>query len=611
MKWPIFRTWIAAREFFKTIGINPFYFVLPTFLSLSAALADGVSIGLLVPTVQGIINKDFLFIYKQAILAKVAPLLPAVFLESNAITFAFLILLIFFFSIIRNILYYFSTVTVLYQVREFANKTRKHIYARFLSFGKMFFDRASYGRLYQILLGYTGSVAGEMQTLSNAIFQMFSLAVYVAIGFAISWKLMMFCLIVFPILHYSVRALIRKIRKSSEGFTRAYNEMGNKISNALSCIMLVKAYSHEEKEKQWFNFTSDRVRDFQRSVDRKTQIFHPFQEIVSVCMILCLVGFMAFLLLVEKTGELGGFFVFFVVLRRAAGYFGVFNTIQSSLASAYGPLREIREIFDDREKFFVPEGSRSFPGLKEKIEFRDLNFSYVQERKVLSHLNFSIQKGETTALVGSTGSGKTTLIHLLMRFYDVPPGTLLIDGVDIREFSSQSLREKMALVSQETYILNASFKTNLTYGLNHEVGKKELEDILERSRLLPLVKLIGLDAPLGERGIKLSGGERQRLSIARAMFKNPEILILDEATSALDTTTEALIRGALDDLLVGRTAIVIAHRLATIRNARKILVLEKGMIVEQGSFEELLSKKEGYFYFYWQSQQLIKDEKTD
>lgn len=601
------KRWEGVRDFSKKMGINPFYFLIPTFLAFLAALADGLSVGLLIPTVQGVINKSFLFVREKPFLSGFIEMLPGAYSQSNGVIFILLIFLIFISAVAKNILSYFSSLATTYQVLEFSNKSRKLIYDRFLGFGKMYFDSASFGHLHQILVGYTQQIAQQISYLNSSVFQFFSLLIYAGIGFFISWELMLFSMILFPILHFSLQTLILKIKKSSEGFAKAYNEMGSKISNALSCILLVKAYSNEEKEKQWFEATSDRVRDFQYSIDKKRLIIAPFQEIVSFCMILCLVGFMAYLLIREKTGEIAGFFVFFIVLRRATGYFGVFNTLQSTFASILGPLREIRDIFDDQNKFFVPEGKRIFSQLQTQIEFKNLNFAYAPPRLVLNGLNLSIRKGETVAIVGSSGSGKTTLAHLLMRFYDLLPGTLLIDGIDIREFTSQSLRDKMALVSQDTFILNASFKANLLYGLNREVSEKEIEDVLERARLLPLVELIGLDAPLGERGVKLSGGEKQRLSIARTMLKNPDILILDEATSALDSATEGLIKAALDEIVVGRTAIVIAHRLATIRDADRIVVLEKGRAVEEGSFVDLLSNREGYFYYYWQSQKL-KDE---
>jgi len=599
-----YRGWVVFRSFLRKAGINPLTFLLPSLLSFLTALADGISIGLLIPTIQGLMGRSFAFVYHQPVLKQLASILPGDPSKNNGKIFTMLIILIFVFALAKNLLSYLASVLTLFQVREFGNKSRKLIYGRYLGFGKMFFDRAGSGHLHQILVGYTQQISQELALLQSSLVSFFSLVMYSVIAFAISWKLTLFSAIVFPILHYSTMVLIRRIERSSESFAKTYSEMGMKISNALSCITLVKAYSNEAKERQWFNFTSDKVRDFQFAIDKKQAIFEPFREIVGLCIILLLVGFMAFLLIHEKAGNLASFMVFFIVLRRASSGFGVFASVRSTLAGIWGPVQEIRSIMSDQNKFYVPEGTKVFTGLQNRIEFKGLNFGYLPGRQILTRLDLTIKKNETLALVGSTGSGKTTLVNLLMRFYDVSPGTLFIDGTDIREFTSASLREKMALVSQDTLLFNAPLKVNITYGLNREVTDEELHYVLERSRLSPLIKLIGLDAQIGDRGVKLSGGERQRLSIARALLKKPEILILDEATSALDSVTEGLVHAALSEIVTGKTVIVIAHRLATVRNSDRIVVLDKGKIVEEGSFHDLLAKKEGRFYYYWQNQML-------
>ena len=598
------RTWTIFREFSEKIDFNPWVFLAPALLGLLAALAEGVSVGLLIPAIQGVLEKSFVALQQKPFLKQLLGLLPGNISQSNAAIFSVLVLLIFFFAMVKNMLGYISSTMTIYQAREFANRTRKKIYVRFLSFGKLFFDRASAGHLHQILVGYTQQVSQELNVLENCLTAMFSLIVYIAIAFSISWKLTLFSALIFPILHYSVQALLRKIKASSEHFAQAYSEMGKRISNALSCIMLVKAYSNEEREKEWFFFTSDRVRNFQFSIDKKQLFFVPFQEIVGLCMVLLLVAAMAFLLIREKSGEVAGFLVFFVVLRRASSGFGVFNRARSTLAGLRGPLQEIRQVFDDEGKSFVIGGERVFTGLKDRIEFKGLSFGYVDDRSVLKGVDLFIRKNETVAIIGASGSGKTTLINLLMRFYDVPPATLFIDGTDIREFTLSSSRSKMALVSQDTYILNAPFRFNLVYGLDRKVSDLELESVLERAQLLPLVKQIGIQAELGDRGVKLSGGERQRISIARAMLKNPEILILDEATSALDTTTEGLVRTALEGGVAGKTVIVIAHRLSTIRSAGQIVMLDHGRVIEKGTLDELL-KREGEFKRVWAQQQFF------
>jgi ATP-binding cassette, subfamily B, bacterial MsbA len=605
--WPRWLTRQGWKSFFdvaRKLGVNPAVFIMPTVLALFSALADGVSVGLLVPVVKGVFEKNFQFIYQKPALRNLVEMLPGDLSRNYTVIFAILVSLIFFFALTKNILVYYQSILTAYQVRELANKTRKLIHERYLSFGKMYFDRVSFGHLHQVLIGHTQQIAQELSNLQHAAVQFFSLTTYLTIGFFISWPLMVFSMIVFPVLHYSMKTLIRKIKVSSVRFSEAYSAMGDKISNALSCIMLVKAYSHESREKQWFDYVSDRVRNVQYSIDKKQRLIGPFQEIVGLCITLLLVGFMAFLLHREGAGKLAGFMVFFLVVRRMSQNFGVFSLIQSTLAGILGPVQELRSILNDEEKFFIPEGARFLDRFRDKIEFKQLSFSYVESRPILEEVSFSVNKGETVAIVGSSGSGKTTLANLLMRFYDSAPGSILIDGVDIREFTIQSLRAKMALVSQETYLLNASFKINLLYGLTREVSAAELDSVLEKARLKQLTKLIGIEAPIGERGVKLSGGERQRVSIARAILKDPELLLLDEATSALDTATEGLIQAALSEAAKDKTVIVIAHRLSTIQHADRIIVLERGQVVEEGTFNELLANSDGHFYSYWQSQKL-------
>jgi ABC-type multidrug transport system fused ATPase/permease subunit len=432
----------------------------------------------------------------------------------------------------------------------------------------------------------------------------FSLFVYISICIYISVKLTLFSAIIVPVFYFSLRVLIQKIRSLSDVYATDYSDMGTKISNALSCMMLVKAYAYEETEKQRFSMTSDRVRDSQFNIDKKQLLVSPFQELVGLCMLMFLVGFVAFLFVKEGTGDVARFMVFFVVLRKGIPCFGVFSRMQAQLAGLRGPIKAIEDMFSDEEKFLIPEGDKAFPGLEKNIEVKDFNFSYLKGRQIFSGLNLTVKKNEVVAIVGPSGSGKTTLINLLMRFYDVPSGKIFLDGTDIKEFTIKSIRDKIALVSQETLLLNASFRSNLIYGLERDVPETELRDVLERARLSDLFRHIGLDGLIGERGVKLSGGEKQRLSIARAMLKNPEILILDEATSALDTATEILVRDALEEIVVGRTALVIAHRLATIRHADRIVVLDKGGIVEEGTFEVLVANQEGRFYSYWQAQKL-------
>jgi subfamily B ATP-binding cassette protein MsbA len=494
-------------------------------------------------------------------------------------------------------------VGIAFQVKRFSNRLRKLVYERYLSFGKLFFDQHNVGYLYQVLTGYTAQIAQQLDILNSVLFSVFSLTVYFVIMLFISWPLTIFVVVVSPVLYFSVEWLFKKIRKTSESYTESYNRLAKNIMDALICIPLVKAYTNERKEKEWFDRSSDLVEGFEVSIDKKQMLIGPIQEIVVLSLVLVLVGFMAFLVIREKMGEIAGYLMFLIILRRAAGRLGSFNTIQASLASVKGPILEVMKVFEDKDKHFVPDGPRGFKGLKEKIEFNHLNFTYLKGVQALKDITFSIGKGKTTAIVGPSGAGKTTLIHLMMRFYDSPPSSIKIDGVDIRDFSVESLRKEMAMVSQDTLLFNASFRENVSYGLNGRVSDREIDEVIEKAKLKELISKLpqGLETEIGDRGVKLSGGEKQRLALARAILKGAEILILDEATSALDTHTEKLIQAAIDEAIKGKTAIVIAHRLSTIKHADRIVVIEGGKLVEEGSLNELLDRK-GKFYQYWEAQ---------
>jgi ABC-type multidrug transport system fused ATPase/permease subunit len=266
-------------------------------------------------------------------------------------------------------------------------------------------------------------------------------------------------------------------------------------------------------------------------------------------------------------------------------------------------LEELKKVLNDKDKFFVHSGSREFKGLKEKIEFKNLNFSYDKKIPILKNINCIIEKGKMTAVIGYTGAGKTTIINLLLRFYEINPKSIFIDSTDIREFDIKSLREHIAVVTQEILLFNDTIKNNIIYGLKRKVNEKEMNKILKEARLHDFIISLpeGINAIIGDRGVKLSGGEKQRLAIARTLLKGSEILILDEATSSLDSKTEKLIQEAIDSAVKDRTSIVIAHRLSTIKNADKIIVIENGTVVEQGALKELIAKK-GKFYEYWKEQ---------
>ena len=421
----------------------------------------------------------------------------------------------------------------------------------------------------------------------------------------ISVKLTVIVLCIFPILHNALTSIIKKLRDSSKSYAESYNILGRRISNALNCIPLIKAYSTEGKEIKDFNKTSDAVRNLQYSVDKHIAMINPVQEIIMLCLIFVLIGIISYIASVENSDGIAKYFAFIAMLKRASGLFGSLNTVRASLASLSGPLQEVMSVFDNELKYMIPDGTKNYLGLHEHIELRNLNFTYPGGNQVLNGVSFKIEKGTMTAIVGQSGSGKSTIINLLMRFYDCEPGNIFIDGIDIRDYKINSLLKNIALVSQEAFLLHATFKENLLYGLEREVSNEELIEAVKSARLHDLLGKLphGLDSDLGDKGMRLSGGEKQRISIARAILKKPDILILDEPTSALDSNTEKQIQVVIDEMFGNKTIIVIAHRLATVQHAEKIIVLEKGKVVEMGAPRQLLAQR-GKFHSYWEAQHL-------
>ena len=343
------------------------------------------------------------------------------------------------------------------------------------------------------------------------------------------------------------------------------------------------------------------------SMDKKQNLVHPIQEIIVLIAMLGLICGMALMVMKKGSGEMAGLLVYFYLIRRSSATFNATNNIRAQLARVEGPIREIVDIMNDEDKWFIVDGPVEFSGLKKSIELRNIRFSYVKGLEVLKGVSASIECGKMTAIVGPTGTGKTTLINLLLRFYDCPPNSILLDELDIRDFNLRTLRAHMALVSQETLLFNDTIKNNITYGLDGKISDEEVMDVIRKARLYDFVARLsaGIHTNIGDRGMKLSGGERQRGSIARALLKGAEILLLDEATSSLDSTTERLIQEAIDEAVKDRTAIVVAHRLSTIKHADKIIVMEDGMIVEEGTLNALLEKR-GKFYEYWETQNAVE-----
>lgn len=585
----------------QKIHIRWIHFAVPVVLGIFAAAFEGISLGLLIPILNGFLQKSFSFALDAPIIGPILAKLPPSILENDRLLFVVFMGMFVVAYILKNILRFFAVMSIAYFSQRSLHHVRKLLFAKYMSFGKLFFDSTNVGHHSALLLEFAQKGLQPLVSADRFVNALFSLIVYLCVILTISWKLTLVAIPLFFVLYWSVRILISKIKHLSQNISEKSSEMNKKSIEILSTIPLVKSYRMESSEQQRFTEISDaRARlDFMESTAQSA--IQPIQEIITVLVATSILLGALYIFGRDQIASAPALVVYFYIIVNAASKFGMVSGYRASLAAASGPLDAVLSVFEDDGKFFVRGGDRTLEGLQKGIEFNNLSFSYV-DREVLKKVNFTIEKGRMIAIVGPTGAGKSTLISLLMRFYDCPPASIFIDSEDIRSFTLDSYLAHTALVSQETLLLNDTLRNNITYGLS-DIDEKTLLDAVGRARLSELVAQLpqGLDTFIGDRGVKLSGGEKQRVSIARALLKRAEIIILDEATSSLDSHTEKLIQEAIDEAVSGRTAIVIAHRLSTIKHADKIVVLENGSVAEQGTLEELLAKR-GTFFKLWEEQ---------
>lgn len=368
----------------------------------------------------------------------------------------------------------------------------------------------------------------------------------------------------------------------------------SQVEETLGGLRIIKAFCAEEKMNKRFDKVNSDYRNSVKKVAIRQQMAHPMSEFMGTVMIVVVLWFGGMLVLNYDSISGSTFIYYLVILYSIINPLKEFSKAGYAIPKGLASMERIDKILKAEIAIKDPEKPVQINGFNHQIEFKDVSFKY-NEQWVLRHINLVIPKGKTVALVGQSGSGKSTLVDLIPRYYDVQEGEILIDGINIKDLGINSLRELMGNVNQEAILFNDSFRNNISFG----VENASLEQIEEAAKIANAHEFImqsenQYDTNIGDRGSRLSGGQRQRVSIARAILKNPPILILDEATSALDTESERLVQDALERLMKSRTTIAIAHRLSTIRHADEICVLHQGEIVEQGTHEELLNKN-GYY----------------
>ena len=494
-------------------------------------------------------------------------------------------------TLLKTASYFGSSAAIIPLRTGVVRDIRTQLYNKVLSLPLGFFSKERKG---DIIARMSGDVVEVENSIAGSIDMLIKNPIYIVIYFAtliyVSWELTLFTILVFPVMGWIMGLVGRKLKQKSLVAQAKLGETMSQMEETLGGLRIVKAFLAEKKMSNRFLKVSNELRDATMRVTMRQAMAHPVSEFLGTGVIVIVLWFGGTLILGDNSPISAPAFIYYLtILYSIINPLKDFSKASYNIPRGLASMERIDKILDSENPIVEKEDAVSTDGLKQSIEIRDLTFSYDGEKNVLNNINLTIEKGKTVALVGQSGSGKSTLVDLIPRYYDVTSGEVLIDGVNVKGMTVKSLRSLIGNVNQEAILFNDSFYNNITFGVENAT----MEQVIEAAKIANAHDFImatenGYDTNVGDRGCLLSGGQRQRISIARAILKNPPILILDEATSALDTESERLVQEALERLMKTRTTIAIAHRLSTIKNADEICVLMEGRIVERGKHDELL-----------------------
>lgn len=493
---------------------------------------------------------------------------------------------------------YFASAAVMVPLRTgIVRDIRIEVYNKVLRLPLSFFSEERKGDIIARMSEDVSVVENSLtSSLDMLIRNPIALVVCFITLFTVSWQLTLFVLVILPLVGWVMGSVSRKLKSQSVVAQGQWGDIMSQLDETLGGLRIIKAFIAERKMSERFAKINNGFRDAMNAMVIRQSSAHPMSEFLGTCVIVIVLWFGGALILNQYSPIDAAMFIFYLVILYSIinplkEFSKAFYNIPLGLAS----MERIDMILKAENHIKEPERPLPLTDFEHELEFRDVSFSYIEGRQVLKHVNLKVQKGKTVALVGQSGSGKSTLVDLVPRYHDVGEGALLIDGKNVKDVSIPALRSLIGNVNQEAILFNDTFYNNITFGVENAT----MEQVIEAAKIANAHDFImesekGYDTMIGDRGGRLSGGQRQRVSIARAILKNPPILILDEATSALDTESERLVQEALERLMKSRTTIAIAHRLSTIKNADEICVLYEGEIVERGTHEELIALN-GYY----------------
>ena len=473
---------------------------------------------------------------------------------------------------------------------------RNKLYKKIISLPIGFFTAERKGDIMSRMTGDVTEVEASIMSSLDLVFKNPILIIgYLTVMFVMSWELTIFVLFLLPFSGWLIGKIGKSLKRRSTLGQEQTGELLSQIEETLGGLRVVKAFNAEYKLEARFSNLNEKLRNTFNRLNRRYNLAHPVSELLGTIVIALLLWFGGMLILSNKSSIGAAEFIYYILIFYSIiGPSKDLSKASYSIQKGMASLERVDKILMSENSIKEPVEPQTLLPFSDKIEFRHLSFKY-QNDWVLKDINLVVPKGKTVALVGQSGSGKSTLVDLLPRYYDPVKGEILIDGVNIKEYKTHDIRSQMGNVNQEAILFNDTFFNNISFG----VESATLEQVIEAAKIANAHDFImatenGYESSIGDRGGRLSGGQRQRVSIARAILKNPPILILDEATSALDTESEQMVQEALENLMLNRTTLVVAHRLSTIKRADEICVMHEGKIVERGKHDELIAL-DGYY----------------
>lgn len=588
----------------KYVDVKWKYLIGGVIFAIFGVLLNGISVSTIVPLMDIILSGKKILLpekFPEFLKFKLEPVILKINSFPPILLLKYLILFLIFAFLIKGIFFYLNNLFFKLFSTRILTDLREKIYKKITTFSLDFFSDKQTGEITTRIIYDVGLLNYAIESFfPHFLFPLFLVISYLFIIFTIDWKMSILAIFIFPVILLPVFNVSKKLRKLGKIIQETYGRIANVINESVFGQKIIKAYNQEKNLIKKFQKENENIYKTVISINKRVLMISPFIEFSGILASSWLIYYGGTKII---SGQISSgflflfFFSFFSIISPLKGIMQTYATMKHTSSA----LPRIFYVLDFHSTV-KDQGKIEFDGLKEKIEFRNVSFGYNNSKEVLRNINLTVRKGEKIGIVGYTGAGKSTLVGLLLRFYDPTKGEILIDEKNIKEFTISSLRNHIGYVPQDPVIFYGSIVENITFG---EKKDERLKEVIEMVGLNKFISDLpdGYNTIVGEKGITLSGGQKQLISIARALYKNPEILIFDEATASLDSQSEKIIQSTIERIMKNKTVFIIAHRLSTIKNVDRIIFLKDGEIVEEGNHSDLYEKK-GFYYQLLKLQEL-------